>query len=122
MNEIIAKLEKIVESAPSRDCRGNTDEEIKRYYDSLEATEDAFLAVVEEIPPKDLVLKPGSLYKICCLAIKEDASYVDGEDKCYSDYQDRLPFRLYEQLEWWTVPIPKMLIEEIKRHLPKIRL
>lgn len=122
MEEFIARLEAIVDSAPARDMRGTTDEEIEAYYNSLEAAEDAFLDVVEEIPKKDLCLKPGFLDKICSLAIKEDGSYVDGEDKVYSNYQDRLPFRLYENLEWWTIPIPKLLMDELRRHVPNVRL
>ena len=42
MNTIIARLEKIVENVPTRDSRGNSDEEIKKFYDTLEAAEDAF--------------------------------------------------------------------------------
>ena len=52
--------------------------------------------------------------------IKEDGVYVDGEE--YSHYQERLPFRLYDSLEFWTIPVPKLLIDEIRKHLPKIRL
>ncbi len=122
MEEIIARLEAIADSAPARDMRGTTNEEIEAYYNTLEAAEDAFLDVVEEIPIDDLCLKPGFLDMICSLAIKEDGSYVDGEDKAYSNYQDRLPFRLYEYLEWWTVPIPKLLMDELRRHVPKLKL
>lgn len=118
MNEIIVRLQEIVDSVPTRDKRGNTNGEIEEFYNSIEAIEDAFIEVVEDISPADLCLKPGLLDKICRLAIKADGVYVDGEDKNYSGYQDRLPFRLYDQLEWWTVPIPKLLIDEIKRHLP----
>ena len=50
------------------------------------------------------------------------STYVDGEDKRYSNYQDRLPFRLYENLNFWTIPIPEILIDEIRKHLPKIKL
>ena len=122
INEIIVKLQEIVDSVPARDKRGKTDEEIEEFYNSLEAVEDAFLEVVEEISPDNLCLEQGLLDQICRLAIKADGVYVDGEDKDYSGYQDRLPFRLYEQLEWWTVPIPKLLMDEIKRHLPNARL
>ena len=122
INEIIVRLQEIVDSVPTRDKRGNTDEEIEEFYNSIEAIEDAFIEVVEDISPDNLCLKPGLLDQICRLAIKADGVYVEGEDKDYSGYQDRLPFRLYEQLEWWTVPIPKLLMDELKRHLPNIRL
>ena len=122
INEIIVRLQEIVDSVPTRDKRGNTDEEIEEFYNSIEAIEDAFIEVVEDISPDDLCLKPGLLDQICRLAIKADGVYVDGEDKKYSGYQDRLPFRLYDQLEWWTVPIPKLLMDELKRHLPNTRL
>ena len=122
MQKIVDRLKDIVENVPSRDLRGNSEEEKKQYYDTLEAAEDAFLDVVEEIKLGNLWLEPGLLDEICRLAIKEDGAYVDGEDKAYSNYQDRLPFRLYERLEFWTIPIPKLLLEEIRKHIPKIRL
>lgn len=122
MHKIVDRLKDIVENVPSRDLRGNSEEEKKQYYDTLEAAEDAFLDVVEEIKLRNLWLEPGLLDVICRLAIKEDGAYVDGEDKAYSNYQDRLPFRLYEHLEFWTIPIPKLLLEEIQKHIPKIRL
>ena len=122
MNTIIARLEAIVENVPSRDSRGNSDEEIEQFFNTLEAAEDAFLEIVEEINQGDLWLEPGLLDEICRLAIKEDGAYVDGEDKGYSNYQDRLPFRLYENLNFWTIPIPEILIDEIRKHLPKIKL
>ncbi len=122
MKEIIERLQKIVDGVPARDNRGKTDQEKENYYNTLEEAEDAFLEVVEEIPPRDLCLKKEFLEMICGLAIKEDGSYVDGEDKAYSHYQDRLPFRLYEHLEWWTIPIPKMLMDELRRHVPHLKL
>ena len=120
MNTIIARLEAIVENVPSRDSRGNSDEEIEQFFNTLEAAEDAFLEIVEEINQGDLWLEPGLLDEICRLAIKEDGVYVDGE--AYSHYQERLPFRLYDHLEFWTIPVPELLIDEIRKHLPKIRL
>lgn len=120
MNTIIARLEAIVENVPSRDSRGNSDEEIEQFFNTLEAAEDAFLEIVEEINQGDLWLEPGLLDEICRLAIKEDGVYVDDEE--YSHYQERLPFRLYDHLEFWTIPVPELLIDEIRKHLPKIRL
>ena len=120
MNTIIARLEAIVENVPSRDSRGNSDKEIEQFFNTLEAAEDAFLDIVEEINQGDLWLEPGLLDEICRLAIKEDRVYVDGEE--YSHYQERLPFRLYDHLEFWTIPVPELLIDEIRKHLPKIRL
>ena len=120
MNTIIARLEAIVENVPSRDSRGNSDEEIEQFFNTLEAAEDAFLEIVEEINQGDLWLEPGLLDEICRLAIKEDGVYVDGEE--YSHYQERLPFSLYDHLEFWTIPVPELLIDEIRKHLPKIRL
>ena len=122
MNNIIARLEEIVENVPSRDCRSHSEEQKEEYYNTLEAAEDAFLDVAEEIVPGKLWLEKGLLDEICRLAIKEDGAYVDGEDKEYSNYQDRLPFRLYEFLDFWTIPIPKLLTDEIRKHLPKIKL
>ena len=122
MNRIIERLEEIVQNAPKRESIGHTDEEKERYYNTLEASEDAFLEIAEETFRDHSWLEPGLLEEICRLAIKEDEAYVDGEDKCYSNYQDRLPFRLYEALEFHTIPIPNMLYDEIKRHLPKIRI
>ena len=119
--EIIARLKTIVDNVPARDKRGNSETEIEEFYNAIEASEDAFMDVVDEIPPDDLCLNREFLDQICRLAIKADGSYVDGEDKCYSHYQERLPFRLYDRLEWWTIPIPKLLTDEIKRHLPNIR-
>ncbi len=121
MNTIIDRLEDIVENVLARDSRGNSDEEKEQFYNTLEAAEDAFLDIVEkEIVLGDLWLEPGLLDEICRLAIKEDGVYVDGEE--YSHYQERLPFRLYDSLEFWTIPVPKLLIDEIRKHLPKIRL
>ena len=121
MNDIIARLEKIVENVPSRDSRGNSDEEIKNFHDTLEAAEDAFLDIVEEINQEDnLWLEPGLLDEICRLAIKEDGVDVDGEE--YSHYQERLPFRIYDRLEFWTIPVPELLMTEIRKHLPNVRL
>ena len=71
----------------------------------------------------DLWREPGLLEEVCGLAIKEDGVYVyREEDKAYLNYQDRLPFRIYEYLEFQTIPIPKMLLDEIREHLPGIRL
>ena len=122
MNKIIERLEEIVENVPSKDSRGHSEEQKEEYYNTLEMAEDAFLDIVEEVLQGKLWLEPGLLDEICNLAIKEDGVYVDGEDKGYSNYQDRLPFRLYENLNFWTIPIPKILIDEIRKHLPKIKL
>ncbi|MCR5324114.1 MAG: hypothetical protein K6E85_12680 [Lachnospiraceae bacterium] len=123
MNNIIARLEEIIENVPARDSRGNSDEEKEKYYNTLEDAEDAFLDVMEEIFPEDLWLEPGLLDEICGLAIKVDnRSYVDGEDKGYSHYQERLPFRIYDRLEFLTIPVPELLMVEIRKHLPNVRL
>ena len=122
MNDIFSRLEAIIENVPSRDCRNHSEEQKEKYYNTLEAAEDAFLDVVEEIVPKNIWQEKGVLDEICRLAIKEDGAYVDGEDKEYSNYQDRLPFRLYENLNFWTIPIPGLLIDEIRKHLPEIKL
>ena len=122
MNDIIVRLEKILGNMPARSSRGRSDEEKDRYYDLLEACEDDFIDVVEEVIKEGHWPEPGLLDAICSLAIKEDGAYVDGEDRAWSGYQDRLPYRLYESLEYWTIPVPKMLIEEIKKHLPEIRI
>ena len=53
---------------PSRDSRGNSDEEIEQFFNTLEAAEDAFLEIVEEINQGDLWLEPGLLDEICRLA------------------------------------------------------
>ncbi|MBP5184449.1 MAG: hypothetical protein J6113_05015 [Lachnospiraceae bacterium] len=122
MDSIVERLEEIVQNAPKRENIGCSDEEKEKYYNTLEAAEDAFLEIAEETVHDHRWLEPGLLEEVCRLAIKEDEAYVDGEDKGYSNYQDRLPFRLYEMLEFYTIPIPKMLHDEIKRHLPKIRI
>jgi len=117
MDDIIIGFEKIIGNVPARSSRGCSDEEKERYYNLLEAAEDDFIEVVEKVIKEGRWQEPGLLDAICSLAIKEDGAYVDGEDREWSGYQDRLPFRLYESLEYWTVPVPKMLIEEIKKHL-----
>ena len=122
MNKIIERLEEIVENVPSKDSRGHSEEQKEEYYNTLGMAEDAFLDIVEDILQGKLWLEPGLLDEICNLAITEDRAYVDGEDKGYSNYQDRLPFRLYENLNFWTIPIPEILIDEIRKHLPKIKL
>ena len=122
MNEFIARLKMIVDSFPSRDKRGDSEGEIEEFYNSIEAAEDAFMDVVDEISPNDLCRNRDFLDMICRLAIEADSVYIDGEDKSYSNYQERLPFRLYDRLEWWTIEQPKLLTDEIKRHLPNIRL
>ena len=40
INEIIVRLQEIVDSVPTREKRGNTDEEIEEFYNSIEAIED----------------------------------------------------------------------------------
>jgi len=80
------------------------------------------LVLKKDILQGKLWLEPGILDEICRLAIKEDGAYIDGVDKGFSHYQDRLPFRLYENLNFRTIPIPKILIDEIRKHLPKIKL